>query len=87
MVTRPMEGHKKEGTVGLLKGVGKGSVELFTKPGSGKQIPLQCEGRIISTDSQSPNSHVRRHGVPRAGHLQELEVLAAIQSGANCGIW
>ncbi|KAM0703866.1 hypothetical protein Q7P35_008871 [Cladosporium inversicolor] len=34
MVTRPMEGHKKEGTVGLLKGVGKGSVELFTKPGS-----------------------------------------------------
>ena len=39
MVTRPMEGHKKEGAVGLLKGVGQGSVELFTKPGSGKQHP------------------------------------------------
>lgn len=36
MVTRPMEGHKKEGTIGAIKGVGKGSIELITKPGSGE---------------------------------------------------
>lgn len=31
-----MEGAKKEGAVGALKGVGKGTVELITKPGSGR---------------------------------------------------
>ncbi|KAM4067292.1 UDP-glucoronosyl and UDP-glucosyl transferase domain-containing protein [Hirsutella rhossiliensis] len=34
IVTKPMEGAKKEGTVGLLKGLGKGSIEMVTKPGS-----------------------------------------------------
>lgn len=31
-----MRGHKEEGTLGLIKGIGKGSVELVTKPGSGE---------------------------------------------------
>ncbi|KAH7134102.1 hypothetical protein EDB81DRAFT_694216 [Dactylonectria macrodidyma] len=34
VVTKPMEGAKKEGAVGLLKGIGKGSMGLITKPGS-----------------------------------------------------
>ncbi|KAH7150277.1 hypothetical protein B0J13DRAFT_549849 [Dactylonectria estremocensis] len=34
IVTKPMEGAKKEGAVGLLKGIGKGSMGLITKPGS-----------------------------------------------------
>lgn len=40
LVTRPVEGHKKEGTLGLIKGIGKGSVELITKPGSGTHLTL-----------------------------------------------
>jgi sterol 3beta-glucosyltransferase len=36
LVTKPMEGHKKEGAIGLLKGMGKGPVEFCTKPASGE---------------------------------------------------
>ncbi|KAM0269457.1 hypothetical protein ACHAQH_009709 [Verticillium albo-atrum] len=34
IVTKPMEGAKKEGTFGFIKGVGKGSMGLITRPGS-----------------------------------------------------
>ncbi|KAH6874369.1 hypothetical protein B0T10DRAFT_498827, partial [Thelonectria olida] len=34
VVTKPIEGAKEEGGVGLLKGLGKGSLGLVTKPGS-----------------------------------------------------
>jgi hypothetical protein len=40
LVTKPMEGHKKEGTLGLLKGLGKAPIELVTQPGSGKEETL-----------------------------------------------
>ncbi|KAF4497109.1 sterol glucosyltransferase [Fusarium agapanthi] len=34
-VTKPIEGAKAEGTIGLMKGLGKGTLELFTKSSSG----------------------------------------------------
>lgn len=33
-----MEGAKKGGTLGFLKGVGQGSIGMITKPGSGKSL-------------------------------------------------
>ncbi|XP_014556216.1 glycosyltransferase family 1 protein [Bipolaris victoriae FI3] len=34
IVTKPRDGAKKEGAVGFMKGVGKGSLNMVTKPGS-----------------------------------------------------
>ena len=36
LVTEPYKGAKTEGTVGFLKGIGKGSVGFVTKSGTGK---------------------------------------------------
>jgi sterol 3beta-glucosyltransferase len=36
IVTKPIKGAKEEGTLGFFKGVGKGSLNLVAKPGSGK---------------------------------------------------
>lgn len=36
IVTKPRDGAKKEGAVGFMKDVGKGSLNMVTKPGSGE---------------------------------------------------
>lgn len=36
IVTKPRDGAKKEGALGFMKGVGKGSLNMVTKPGSGE---------------------------------------------------
>lgn len=49
IVTKPMKGAKEEGALGFFKGVGKGSMNLIAKPGSGKsqmrctQVPYYCD--------------------------------------------
>jgi len=35
VITQPLEGAKNDGTLGFLKGLGKGSMGLVAKPGSG----------------------------------------------------
>lgn len=40
IVTKPYVGAKKEGTLGFVKGVGKGSMNMVAKPGSGECHPL-----------------------------------------------
>ena len=39
LVTQPIRGAEKEGTAGLLKGIGKGVAGLILKPGAGKLTP------------------------------------------------
>ncbi|KAM0635950.1 hypothetical protein ACHAPW_000985 [Verticillium nonalfalfae] len=46
VVTKPLEGAKKEGAFGFFKGVGKGSMGLVTRPGSVQT--LGYGGRIMS---------------------------------------
>jgi hypothetical protein len=36
IITKPVVGAKKEGTLGFVKGLGKGSMNMVAKPGSGK---------------------------------------------------
>jgi hypothetical protein len=36
LVTQPLRGAEKEGTAGLLKGIGKGIGGLVLKPGAGQ---------------------------------------------------
>jgi hypothetical protein len=36
IVTKPMKGAKEEGALGFFKGVGKGSLNMVAKPGSGR---------------------------------------------------
>jgi hypothetical protein len=36
LVTQPLRGAEKEGTAGLIKGIGKGIGGLILKPGAGK---------------------------------------------------
>ena len=38
LVTQPLEGAKKEGVVGLIKGFGKGIGGVVLKPGAGKLL-------------------------------------------------
>jgi hypothetical protein len=43
---QPYKGAQKEGTLGAVKGVGKGTVSLITKTGSGKhptQFPISSD--------------------------------------------
>jgi hypothetical protein len=35
LVTQPLRGAEKEGTAGLIKGIGKGVAGLILKPGAG----------------------------------------------------
>jgi hypothetical protein len=39
LVTQPLRGAEKEGTAGLIKGIGKGIGGLILKPGAGKYSP------------------------------------------------
>lgn len=38
LVTQPMNGAKKEGAAGLVKGIGKGIGGLVLKPGAGESL-------------------------------------------------
>ena len=38
LLTQPLEGVKKEGVAGLIKGFGKGIGGVVLKPGAGKQF-------------------------------------------------
>lgn len=40
LITQPIEGAKKEGVAGLIKGFGKGIGGLVLKPGAGKKVRL-----------------------------------------------
>lgn len=42
LVTQPLEGAKKEGIAGLIKGFGKGIGGAVLKPGAGKASPEEC---------------------------------------------
>lgn len=35
-----MKGAKEEGTMGFMKGLGKGTVDIVTKPGSGEFVDI-----------------------------------------------
>jgi hypothetical protein len=39
LITQPLRGAEKEGTAGLIKGIGKGIGGLVLKPGAGKFTP------------------------------------------------
>lgn len=40
LITQPIEGAKKEGVAGLIKGFGKGLGGVVLKPGAGKKFGL-----------------------------------------------
>lgn len=40
LVTQPLEGAKKEGVAGLIKGFGKGIGGVVLKPGAGEHFPM-----------------------------------------------
>ena len=50
LVTQPLEGAKKEGIAGLIKGFGKGIGGVVLKPGAGEASIEECE---IYTDFYS----------------------------------
>ncbi|KZL81249.1 hypothetical protein CI238_11671 [Colletotrichum incanum] len=57
-VMKPMEGAKQGGTIGLLKGVSRGSLGLVTKPGSG-EISAPCQnGDDLMTPLIACNSNI-----------------------------
>ncbi|KAG8675942.1 hypothetical protein FPOAC1_001937 [Fusarium poae] len=61
IVTKPIKGVKDEGTMGFLKGVGKGSVDMIAKPGSAMfgLLAYPAQGIYKSVKSQQ-RSNVRR---------------------------
>jgi hypothetical protein len=51
LVTQPLRGAEKEGTAGLIKGIGKGIGGLILKPGAGQFFFLQAF--LIYVDGKS----------------------------------
>jgi hypothetical protein len=50
IVTQPMKGAKNEGAVGFMKGIGKGSMNMITKLGSGKSLTLHVYNQSRETN-------------------------------------
>ena len=48
LVTEPYKGAKDEGTLGFCKGVGKGSLGLVSKSGTGKSISKLREKKHLN---------------------------------------
>ncbi|QKD57890.2 uncharacterized protein FOBCDRAFT_186963 [Fusarium oxysporum Fo47] len=74
VVTKPIEGAKAEGTVGLLKGIGKGSLGLVTKPGSAMfgLVAYPAQGAYKSARALNQK---KVEGL-EAGRLSSLELAA-----------
>lgn len=79
LVSKPIEGAKQEGTLGLIKGIGKGSVELMTKPGNGKQLTspyslnLHYMSSMNGTLSDLPTSYVWTARISRPRYIQKRQ--------------
>ncbi|KAH8688353.1 hypothetical protein BGZ61DRAFT_533137 [Ilyonectria robusta] len=76
VVTKPMEGAKAEGTIGLLKGVGKGSLGLITKPGSAMfgLLAYPAEGIYKSIKTATSGAVKRAIEKGRAAPLESAKV-------------
>jgi hypothetical protein len=67
IVTQPMKGAKNEGAVGFMKGIGKGSMNMITKPGSGMSLTLHIYSQPRETHHMQSN--VRPPRVSGRGNL------------------
>lgn len=63
-VTQPIDGAKKEGVAGLIKGFGKGIGGLMLKPSAGKLCVFgkpKNSVNLFSSCLGSPWIHIQRH--------------------------
>ncbi|KYK61809.1 hypothetical protein DCS_02953 [Drechmeria coniospora] len=77
-VTKPMDGAKKEGSLGFIKGVGKGSVGLIAKPGAAMVGLIAYPAKGIYESIKALNrSGLKRLDMARTARLEaarELEL-------------
>ncbi|KAF5712393.1 sterol glucosyltransferase [Fusarium mundagurra] len=71
IVTKPMKGAKEEGTLGFFKGVGKGSLNMVTKPGSAMFGLLAYPAQGVYKSVQSMKTNKARDAVA-AGRVESL---------------
>lgn len=62
-MTQPLEGAKKEGVAGLIKGFGKGIGGIVLKPGAG-MLPI-----LVNFGFSDRNSYLGFAGLYVHGHL------------------
>lgn len=57
LITQPIEGAKKQGVAGLIKGFGKGLGGVVLKPGAGKKVDLTI---FLKKSNPSSNMGIAR---------------------------
>ncbi|KAM0358606.1 hypothetical protein ACHAO7_003691 [Fusarium culmorum] len=81
IVTKPMKGAKEEGTLGFMKGLGKGTVDIVTKPGSAMFGLLAYPAQGIYKSAKT----YQRSNVERAMESGRAETLKVTQYSSPQG--